>query len=487
MNRSTFATLVALIVMILSIGAAPSSATSRAPDLGGIDWRPCPERADIDCATVPVPIEWDRPGGATIDIAIARLKATDPGRRIGSLLINPGGPGHSGVQAVFESEGYFSADLRRQFDIVGFDPRGVARSKPVLCDATLKEQQYAKLFPTDQAELDDLTATTRKLGADCRGHTGPLIDHVDTVNVARDMDAIRVALGESKISYWGVSYGTLLGQMYAERYPARIRAMVLDSNMDHSLTGYQIQSDGTAELEASLGQFADWCARTADCALHGKDVHEVFDSLYAKAERGELTDNGRKLTPPFFVWDVADSMAYPLDANTGWYHLAEWLRSLHENSRVGGRSAHDDLVEGTPGAVTCQDYSERATSYQMLENYRRKLARLAPHTRMNPSTWAMLTGCTQWPTKVTNPEHRLKVSGAPPILVTTSRYDVLTPHPWAANVQRQIPGSVLLTYDGVGHETYLHSPCGRAATDRYLLTLNTPAPGTHCPAVWPSK
>ncbi|MET8976776.1 alpha/beta hydrolase [Streptomyces sp. NPDC004539] len=172
-----------------------------------------------------------------------------------------------------------------------------------------------------------------------------------------------------------------------------------------------------------------------------------------------------------------------------WYSLADLLGDIDDPSADPVRlpAAFGDPAPYPVPAVMCQDYPFGVPSYAALVQEKRGLAEVAPVTRSSPLAWTVMTGCQNWPTKVTNPPRPLKVDGTPPILLTNSRYDPATPHAWAANAARQIGReAVLLTYDGVGHGDYWLSPCARGAIDTYLLTLRTPRPGTHCPAVWPT-
>lgn len=470
--------------------AAPQPPTP-APPTGRAVWEPCASPSGegiFECATVQVPVDWKRPRGATLDLALARHRATDPARRIGSLLINPGGPGGSGVGFAFSAPDSFSPDLLERFDIVGFDPRGVGLSNPVKCDSDRVADQSALLYPDSAASFSALRAANRALGENCRDLTGPLVDHMDTASVVRDMDAIRAALGERRISYYGVSYGTGIGQQYAERYPHRVRAMTLDSNMDHSLDRWSYQKTETVAMEESYGQFANWCARTPSCALHGRDARALFRSLLDRAAAGELVlpgDPPYTVTPQDLQSVAFGSMYDPAD----WFVFAADLAALDASDPAAARSLRErgEPTEFAYLPVTCQDYDFDVPSYATLARYERALARVAPVTRLSSLAWSDLTGCQNWPTEVTNPPHRLDVDGTPQILVTNSRYDVATPYSWGSNAARQIGReAAFLTYDGVGHGDYWLSPCARDAIDTYLLTLKTPRKGAHCPAVWPT-
>jgi pimeloyl-ACP methyl ester carboxylesterase len=212
-----------------------------------------------------VPVDWDHPDGNRFDLAVARRTATDPGRRIGSLVFGPGGPGDSGVDRVVTGISRFSTQLRSRFDIVSFDPRGVGRSHPVTCSTDLVRRQPSPLL-TSKADFDATLAYNRLLRADCRAWTGPLYDHVDTLSSVRDLDAIRAALGESRLTFHGSSYGTLLGEQYAETFPSRVRAVVLESVDDHSLGTRAFMDTQAATVQDSFDEFASWCDRAAQCA-----------------------------------------------------------------------------------------------------------------------------------------------------------------------------------------------------------------------------
>ncbi|MBP5889622.1 alpha/beta hydrolase [Streptomyces scabiei] len=489
-SRLAVGVLITTLFGELLAGTSVAGAPAKAPTAGRITWKSCTSpdgTAGFECATLKVPVDWKKPGGATIDLALNRLPATDRAHRIGSLLINPGGPGGSGVDFAFSAPESFSSALRARFDIVGFDPRGVGRSNAVMCDADLIIAQNELLFPDDAASFASLRKANRDLGRNCRDLSGKLFDHMDTASVVRDMEAIRAGLGERRISYYGVSYGTAIGQQYAERYPRRIRAMTLDSNMDHSLGAWAYQKTEAVAMEGSFGQFADWCARTTSCALHDRDVRALYKSLARRAADGIVLPGD----PPH-TYTLAELRNTALGAM---YDPSSWFEFAADLARLDAAKGSPSLTERGHGkpeeygylAVTCQDNDFGLRSYKTLAGYERKLARISPVTRVNPLAWTDLTGCQNWPNKVTNPQHRLRVDGTPPILMTNSRYDVATPHSWGANAARQIGHeAVLLTYDGVGHGDYWMSPCAQGAIDKYLLTLKTPRKGAHCPAVWPT-
>ena len=229
--------LLALALMLGVVAAAPSASAAESPHNGRgafpISWTPCPGRPEVQCGTLRVPLDWARPTGARITLALARHLATDPAHRIGALFINPGGPGGSGVEVATIADLVFSPELVARFDIVGVDPRGIGGSTPITCRTPVSQPGFT-LFPRTEAQFQRMVRQNRELGRGCLERTGPLLGHVDTVSVARDHEAVRIGLGERTFNWLGLSYGTQIGANYAQLFPQRIRAMVFDAALDHS-------------------------------------------------------------------------------------------------------------------------------------------------------------------------------------------------------------------------------------------------------------
>jgi pimeloyl-ACP methyl ester carboxylesterase len=403
-------------------------------------------------------------------------------------MINPGGPGISGIDIFTIGRGIpDTSPLRQYFDLVTWDPRGVRRSFPIRCSADVVAQRPAT-FPANESEFEALTAFNSRLANDCREQTGRLFNHVDTISTVRDLDAIRSALGEQKISYFGTSYGTLIGQQYAELFPHRIRALALDSNMDHSITSaYDYLRTTTDDLEGSFLQFAAWCDRTQSCALHGQDVVALWDALYAKATAGTLIDPDTGA--PMSVEGLRSELLGAMFTPARWFNLAAHLQRL-QNGGPGlraGAAAVNAVVEYNYPAILCSDWHWDVSSFDELDTYRQRLETLFPHTRLSPF-WSDVDSCLGWPGPVNNPQHRLKIDDdIPPTLMVKASEDVSTPKAWNYAAAEQIPGSRLLEYDGVGHGQYNRSTCARAYIENYLITLNLPPAGTHCPAEFPTQ
>ncbi|HEY0496606.1 MAG TPA: alpha/beta hydrolase [Kutzneria sp.] len=443
-----------------------------------IAWHPCDGQPAVDCATVPVPVDWTRPHGPTTGMAVARLKAAKPAQRKGVLVVNPGGPGGSGVgyvESIARNPRYQA--LADSFDIVGSDPRGVGASADIRCDSTVLNEPV-ELVPTTREQYRNLLAHNDRVAANCRRLNGPLFNHVDTVSVVRDMDLLRTRLGEAKISYYGVSYGTQIGQQYLERYGHNLRAIVLDSNMDHSIGATRYEATAALAFENSFKDFASWCQRTPSCSLHGQDVLALWDSLYAKASAGTLPD-----TSPADLRDIAfGAMYHPA---TAWFALADSLKRLAAGAPTLAPPPAD-TEDNSYQAIWCSDWTwPSVNNFSSLSALRATSEAVAPHTHFS-DFFSDVTSCLGWTGPLNNPQHVLQVRNAPPVLMTNGIHDVATPYEWALNVATQISTARLLTYDGTGHGDYGNSLCARDAINAYLLDLRLPARGTHCAAEWPT-
>ncbi|MBW4716671.1 alpha/beta hydrolase [Saccharothrix obliqua] len=476
-------TAIALVAGMTSFASAEPGGTAEAEAFTAapIDWRPCPELADVECGTVNLPVDWSKPRGARFDLAVARRKATDPGKRIGVLLINPGGPGGSGVDFALGANNYFSQRVQERFDIIGFDPRGVARSQPIKCSLDVLRRQPAT--PTDRASFEALGRYNRELAADCRAQSGPMYDHADTIGVINDIDALRRALGERQINYYGVSYGTLIGQQYAERYGRNIRSMIIDSNMDHSIDTWGFNETEARTAEDSFNEFVKWCDRTTSCALHGQDVAKAWDALLAKADRGEVVDPQDPTVK--ITADTIIGAAFGAFYGPNWQELSEALVSIGAGRSVP-KAFTAEAVHNPFPAVFCQDWNVRVRSYGEFSALTRRATRLAPHMRGSTLGQTAISGCIGLPEKVNNPQHRLRIKDAPKILMLNALHDPATGYEWAVEAHRQSRDTtVLLTYEGWGHGVYDRSDCTVNASDAYLIDREVPRNGTRCAAVEP--
>jgi pimeloyl-ACP methyl ester carboxylesterase len=498
-----------LVVAFLVLAAPLAMARAQTP-VTGIGWTPCasllPEMATpvslpaaLECASILVPLDYADPSGDQIAIGFNRLPARDPARRIGSLVINPGGPGGSASELVIgEALGapIFSDAIRDHFDLIGLDPRGVGISSPVRCDPDIYNQTVSR-FPGDQAGFAALVAYNTALGESCLAMTGPLLGHIDTVSAARDIEAVRLALGGEPLNFLGISYGSLLGAQYAALYPEKIRVMALDGALEHSLSEITLFADETAAYERGLDRFFAWCDADPACALHGEDVSALFDRLVARADREPIPAPAcasgaasRPCLPSVTGEDIrigAQELllfkdAIPRLGVPGWNALAEALQAADAGDAsslsrpIASGPVDNTLFSGL--AIACLDYPTASNDFADLAARERLGRVVAPHVRGAGQSWTILTGCIGWSVPVANPPHALNVQGAPPILIVNSTYDPSTGYPWALGLQAQIAGSVLLTRDGDGHTSALLPGETRDAIDHYLLTGETPPPNT---------
>ncbi|NRQ39275.1 alpha/beta fold hydrolase [Nonomuraea sp. NN258] len=489
-----------VIVSPVSPAAAAATASTATPAAGPIDWAPCPQFPDVECGTLTVPIDWNDPAAGTFGVGVARRKATDQAARIGVLVLGAGGPGGSGVNLVLGSPHTFSPELLRRFDVVGLDPRGTNRSHPVVCSTELLRQAPDPLLKS-QADFDRALAYNERLRADCRARTGPLFDHVDSLSTAADLDAFRAALGEERLTYWGGSYGTLLGQLYAERYPHRVRASTLDSTMDHSLGTRAFMDTETWAAQDAFDEFVAWCARDERCLQHGRDVRAFWRNLLARADRGELGE----LTASELIGAAVGHFYDPAN----WLPFSQLLAELdagrapspdalalttglpaHPAAQAQGQEQQGQAQEVSryPFQIFCLDFRLPVRDYREFAGHMRRQARIAPDMRYSPLSLGPVVSCLGQPDPIPNPQHRLKVRTGTPVLVVNALHDPATTYPWALSIARQLGRSGrLLTYEGWGHIGYGRGDCVTAATDAYLLSRTVPARGARCPAVPPAE
>ncbi|GIF13117.1 alpha/beta hydrolase [Actinoplanes teichomyceticus] len=471
----------AILTLTTLLGPQPA----RAATTPVVTWAACPEDEQVQCGTMRVPANWADPYGPSIELAMARRPAADPARRIGVLIVNPGGPGGSAVNMALDAT-FFTPELRNRFDIIGLDPRGVGRSTPVLCSQTLVDAKPSPLV-ADEAGFQALIAYNRGLAADCTARSGPVVAHADTGSVVRDVEALRIALGESKISIFGASYGSLIGELYGETHPGTLRAVVLDSVMDHSVDVDAFLSQETAAVQDSFDEFVAWCARDTRCVLRGQDIRTLWSTLMDRAAAGSLQD---PYDPPakLGVWQLI-SAAFSAFYDPQWFSFAHYLKDAAEPAAASGRAARPappvDLTPNSFPAVVCGDWALPVGDFTAYRNRLNALARLAPQVRASPLALSAAAGCLGWPVPPATPQRRLSPAKVPTLLVS-ALHDPATAHVWAQQVTGQLgPSARLLTYQGWGHVAYTHSPCVQAAVERYLIDLTLPAAGATCPAVEP--
>lgn len=449
-------------------------------------WESCSR--GFECATIVVPLDYANPAAGTIALPLIRRPAADEENRIGSLLVNPGGPGVSGVDFVRGASTIFSADVRDRFDIVGWDPRGVAGSDPAVdCTDDLDAFVSGDPSPDNVEEQEQLNAYARALAEACAARSGALLPHLATENTARDMDRIRAALGDEKLTYFGYSYGTFLGAIYADLFPLNIRALVLDAAVDPSIGGAEDTKNQIVGFERALDAFLADCAADTDCAYYsGGDPGAAFDALMARIELAPIAgDESLEVGPGLAFLGVAGA----LYSKSAWPALAEALAAAEEGDgsallslsdfitgRIGPGSYNDELEQRI--AIVCVDV-ERLTFDEKLA-LQQQLAVEAPRLG-KPGIGPAGDACDFWPVPSQREPKAVTAPGAPPIVVIGTTGDPATPYQQAVSLAAQLSSGVLLTLVGEGHTAYGgRSDCIDDAVDAYLIDLVAPVDGLRC-------
>ncbi len=439
-----------------------------------VDWQPC--GAPALCATVRVPLDYAQPDGTAITLALAKIPATAPVRR-GALFLDPGGPGGSGFDFV---RGFRPAGLEA-FDLVGWDPRGVGRSTPVTCSADLDRFNSIDVSPDTPAEKSELLTESRAFGASCLARSGILLEHISTAETVTDLDLLRRLVGQDKLDYLGFSYGTLLGSLYAQRYPQNVGRLVLDGATDITGQGAVSQISG---FERALNHFATWCAGQA-CGLGANrdEVVATVSTLLRDLDQRPLKVGRRELSQQQGVQAVINAM---YGGVRGWTELGPELRQAVAGD---GRSllAHADRANERTGngrygqiayafpAIRCRDSNDVDVAEAERESV--EANRQAPI--LGPLNGPDVL-CTQWPVAPGPRSPKITAAGAPTIVVVGTTGDPATPYEWAVSMSKQLDAAVLVTFEGEGHTAYGQSRCVQARVQDFLLNGVLPEAGTRC-------
>lgn len=458
-----------------------------------VAWSDCEGR---ECATITAPLNWDDPSAGDIQLAAVRLPAQ--GEKVGSLFTNPGGPGASGYDFVYDSgQQMFSQQLQQRFDIVGWDPRGVGRSSAVDCydDKGMDEFLYGvtEPMPTDDAGIIALATEQAKAFADaCAQNTGPLLEFVDTASTVRDLDLLRALVGDEQLNYLGFSYGTDVGAQYADRFPTHVGRMVLDGATDPSLDPLEVILAQQKGFSAAARAWLEDClAQGTKCPFRGTvdSVIAQINDLMAKAdERLPKNGDGRRLTSS--VIDTAISAA--LYSESSWPVLTQafskYLRQQDPSDLFMLSDFYYDRDETghyTTNmfeaffAINCIDYPVE-TDAAAIADANRQIAEASEIGVDGPEGLGDVL-CEQWPYQSRATPHAVTAAGANPIVVVGTTGDPATPYEWAQAVSEQLESGVLLTYEGEGHIAYDEGDaCVNDAINHYLVSGEPPADGTTC-------
>ena len=494
-------------------GPAPAASSKAAVPQGlesfysqKVEWYDCvatagveksADRTGFQCAKVTVPLDYSQPDGQTIEIAMKKHLATGSVRQ-GTLFMNPGGPGGSGVDNVGAMATTTFAGVQKAYDIIGFDPRGVGSSTAITCSTDAETKAMEGVSPVDGAGAPvafEKRATVmsehfKQLEADCASRTKPteLLDHVDTVSVARDLDILRALSGDQKLNYTGFSYGTYLGATYAELFPTNTGRLVLDGALDPSLSYSERRQGQALGFERALRNYVAWCQSGQSCPLTGgtdagvQQIGDVFTS--ANQSPVPSSDPNRPVTGEEMKRIVGFVLYFP---ENSWSAVSEALGQVinqHDASTFRAMAdeiaAHPQVNTGANIGINCLDYRVEGNMATWTAQSK-ELERIAP--RFATVSEAGDLGCQAWGHTGTRPSKALHAKGAAPILVIGTTGDPATPYEWAEALADQLDSGQLLIWEGNGHAAYTnsgHGPCVTQAVDTYLLTGTMPKKGLTC-------
>lgn len=456
------------------------------------NWGDCGD--GVQCADVYAPLDWDDPAGERITLRLVKHPATG-GDPVGTLFVNPGGPGASGAEYVANSIDFvFPEAVQREYDVIGWDPRGVGDSTPVRCFDAAGMDEY--LFGIDDAAdlevgsdewiaaaLDD----SRAFGAACEEGSGALLGHVDTASTVRDLDMLRAIAGDPALNYLGFSYGTYIGARYADAFPERVGRLVLDGAMDPTTELADVVREQTRGFELALRAYATDCLQRRGCPLSGSvddamaSIGKLLDRVDEQPLRGS---DGRMLS----AGTMLTAIITPLYAQSNWGYLDRLWETVAQGDADVALSLADfyyDRVDGRYlsnsteafSAINCLDYPGGLDPDRMRQEAA-ELAEIAP-------TIGRFQGygdisCAAWPAQGVADRAGVTAAGADPILVIGTTGDPATPYRWAESLAQQLESGVLVTYVGEGHTAYGDNDCVDRVVDDYLLTGAVPDGDPRC-------
>ncbi|GJF09344.1 protease [Mycolicibacterium cyprinidarum] len=468
-----------------------------------VQWAPCQSGSSeqprllpgAECGMLSVPVDWDNgdsPESGIAQIAMIRFKAT--GEKIGSLVINPGGPGESGVQAAASMAETMPPTVRQRFDLVGFDPRGVANSTPALwCNSDadndrLRADNVVEYTPEGVAHIESETKEFIQRCVDKMGKE--FLANIGTASVVKDLDAIRAALGDDKLTYLGYSYGTRIGASYAEAYPQHVRAMILDGAIDPNADPVEADIRQAEAFQKAFDDYAADCAKDSDCPL-GTDPAKAVDVYRSLVD--PLVENPLPTKDPrgLSYNDAVVGTILPLYSPDLWRHLTQGLQEITEgkgdtmltlSDLYMGRDSKGRYTNATDArvAINCVD-KPAITDRSTLVEQDRRIREAAPFLNYGEFTGlAPMSTCALWPVPPTSGPHEIKAAGLPPILVVSTTNDPATPYEAGVDLARQL-GGTLLTFEGTQHTVVFHgNTCVDDIATRYLVDVTVPPPGTRC-------
>ena len=481
--------------------SAPVSTSSPAPDTEGVpadllpyygqslDWTACGD--GFDCTTVTAPLDWADPSAGEIDLSVVRSRATS-GEAIGSLLTNPGGPGASGVGLIRDSLAYAVGEpLREQYDVIGFDPRGVGESTAVRCYDAAEMDAYLYDIPENErgsdAWSDELAERHAAFAEACDANSDGIVPHITTENAARDMDLLRAVLGDRELHYLGYSYGTFLGATYAKLFPEKVGRLVLDGAVDPAISSLDVDVVQGVGFESALRAYMADCLEGSDCPFRGSvdDAMADLGTLLASVDRDPLpAADGRMLGADALLTAIIAALYSP----DSWQYLSLALDGALQGDPETAFLLADFYFDREGGmyvsnqteafrTYNCMDYPTGATADE-LAAARAMLAEKAPTIA---PYWFGPSPCADWPYPPAGVREPIAAEGSAPIVVVGTTNDPATPYEWSVSLADQLESGVLVTREGEGHTGYNKgNGCVDEAVETYLLEGTVPQDGLTC-------
>jgi pimeloyl-ACP methyl ester carboxylesterase len=453
-------------------------------------WQRCQK---FECADLRVPLDYSDPAAGDITLKLLRVKARDQKDRIGSLVVNPGGPGASGINYATGADRIVGAPVRKYFDVVGFDPRGVGRSEPVDClsDGELDRFLGTDPTPDDQGEQQDLLDEAKAMASGCETRSAELLPHVSTVDAVKDMDVLRAALGDRQLNYLGKSYGTLLGSTYADLFPERVGRFVLDGVVPPDLTSAESSEGQARGFELATRTYVQDCVDEGGCILGDsvdagmKWIRDFLDQV----DREPLPTGDLAVPELNEAWASLGLGAALYDQGM-WGFLTDALAEARSGSGASLMALANTYARREPGggytgnimeaifAVNCLDRPESPD----IETY---AANAEAFSEVAPTwgrflAWGSLP-CGVWPVKSTGKPHKIAAEGSNTIVVVGTTRDPATIYEWSKRLRDQLSNAVLVSYDGDGHTAYKRSnACVDKALDSWYVQGKVPKDGLTC-------
>lgn len=494
---------VAVVVAMLTACASPVvPEPSKAPDVIPAEYLPYYEQAlewsdchdGMECAFASAPLDWAEPGGQTIKLALVRHAATGSDK-LGSLFVNPGGPGASGVDFIVDSLDFaVSGDVQKNYDVIGFDPRGVGASTAVVCvdtPAQLDEYLFAPFVSSRNSPewFAERQVSSEEFAAGCEQRTGDLLAHVDTVSAAHDLDLLRAVVGDRELNYLGYSYGTLLGAIYAENFPGNVGRMVLDGALDPASSIFEVNVTQSVGFENALRAYLKECLAGSDCPFEGsvdESMIQIGEQLSQLDSNPLVASDGRVLAADAMVMAIIA----PLYNKASWEYLSDifvavsdgdadpafgavdWYYSRNDDGTYGDNSTESFI------AINCLDYPVSSDPAKWEADAQKLIARapvIGPYMAYGDQL------CSAWPYPAVMKPGKVSATGAGDILVVGTTGDPATPYKWAQNLASQLENGHLITYNGEGHTAYNKSnACVNNAVDGFLLWGKVPRTDPNC-------